>query len=83
MAQASKRIQTITGGGSDGWELYARAKELSRAGIPVVNLTVGEHDIGTDPVILDAMREGARRGHTGYADIPGIPELRAAVAERA
>ena len=83
MAQASRRIRTITGGGSDGWELYARAKELARAGVPVVNLTVGEHDIGTDPAILDEMRESGRRGHTGYADIPGVRALREAVAARA
>jgi arginine:pyruvate transaminase len=48
----------------------------------VVELTIGEHDIRTDPAILDAMDRAARGGHTGYATIPGIPALRAAVAAR-
>lgn len=83
MAQTSQRIQRITGGGSDGWDLYRRAKALAREGVAVTDLTIGEHDVRTDPAILDAMREAARRGHTGYTAIPGTPELRAAVAERA
>jgi arginine:pyruvate transaminase len=83
MAQASQRIRSITGGGSDGWDLYRRAKDLARRGIAVIDLTVGEHDVKTDPAILDAMHAAARGGHTGYATIPGIIELREAVAERA
>jgi arginine:pyruvate transaminase len=83
MAQISSRIRRITGGGSDGWDLYVRARELASQGVPVVELTIGEHDVKTDAQILDAMREAAGRGHTGYAAIPGVPELRAAVAERA
>ncbi|EYD76749.1 aspartate aminotransferase [Rubellimicrobium mesophilum DSM 19309] len=82
MAKASQRIQRITGGGSDGWDLFYRAKDLIRSGVEVIELTIGEHDVKTDPAILDAMREAARAGHTGYASIPGIVELRQAVAER-
>ena len=37
---------------------------------------------GTDPDILDEMHRAARAGHTGYAAVPGIAALRAAVAER-
>ncbi len=83
MATASQRIKRITGGGSDGWDLFYRAKDLIRQGIDVTELTIGEHDVRTDPAILDAMHQAAKAGHTGYASIPGIPELRAAVAERA
>jgi arginine:pyruvate transaminase len=49
MAIASKRIQGITGGGSDGWDLYYRAREMKAAGVPVVDWTVGEHDVPTTP----------------------------------
>lgn len=83
MAQASQRIQRITGGGSDGWDLFYRAKDLVRRGVPVTDLTIGEHDVRTDPAILDAMHAAARGGHTGYAAIPGVQALREAVAERA
>ena len=78
MAKPSQRIQRITGGGSDGWDLFYRAKDLIRQGVEVIELTIGEHDVKTDPAILDAMREAARAGHTGYASIPGVPELRQA-----
>jgi arginine:pyruvate transaminase len=82
MARLSHRITHITEAGSDGWEMFYRAKEMIARGIPVVELTIGEHDIRTDPAILDAMHGAALAGHTGYASIPGIPALRAAVAER-
>lgn len=78
----SHHITNITGGGSDGWDLFRRARGLIAAGVPVVELTIGEHDIRTDPLILDAMDRSTRGGHTGYASIPGIPALRQAVADR-
>ncbi len=80
--ETSHRIRTVTGGGSDGWELFLRARGMIDAGQPVVELTIGEHDIRTAPAILDAMDRAARGGHTGYAAIPGTPALRAAVAGR-
>ncbi|TNC68035.1 pyridoxal phosphate-dependent aminotransferase [Rubellimicrobium roseum] len=83
MAHPSHRIRNITGDGSDGWDLFYRAKDLIRQGVAVTELTIGEHDVKTDPAILDAMHGAAKAGATGYASIPGIPELRAAVAERA
>lgn len=51
-------------------------------GVDVTELTIGEHDIRTDPMILDAMHAAAIGGATGYAMINGIAELRAAVAAR-
>ncbi len=83
MALPSHRIRRITGGGPDGWDLYRRSKALIASGVPVVELSIGEHDVRTDAAILDEMREAARRGHTGYAEVPGIAGLRRAVAERA
>ncbi len=82
MALPSHRVRRITGGGSDGWDLYRRSKALIARGVAVTELTIGEHDVRTDAAILDEMREAARRGHTGYAEIPGIAGLRRAVAER-
>jgi arginine:pyruvate transaminase len=38
--------------------------------------------VPTDAAILDAMDRAARAGATGYAPVPGLPELRAAVAAR-
>lgn len=78
----SQRITGLTGGGSDGWDVYNRANRMAEAGKPVTHLTIGEHDIGTDRAILEAMHGAALSGHTGYSHSSGIPNLRAAVARR-
>lgn len=80
--QLSHRIEHLTGGGSDGWDVYHRARALIAAGETVTELTIGEHDIRTDPAILGAMDRSARGGHTGYAAVPGVAALRDRVAER-
>ena len=53
----SNRITGINGGGSDGWGLFYRARKMKAEGKPVIELTIGEHDIQTDPVILNAMHD--------------------------
>ncbi len=78
----SDRITQITGGGSDGWEVFYRARRMVAEGHAVTQLTIGEHDIGTDASILDAMNRSARDGHTGYAMVPGTDLLRDTVAAR-
>lgn len=78
----SRRISTLNGDGDDGWGLFVAAREMIAAGTPVTELTIGEHDVRTDPVILDAMHASARSGNTGYAMIPGIDALRDTVAAR-
>ena len=80
--QLSKRITSLTGGGSDGWDVFYRARAMVAAGEPVTELTIGEHDIRTDPSVLAAMDASARGGHTGYALVPGTLALRDAVAKR-
>ncbi|MDG2341167.1 MAG: aminotransferase class I/II-fold pyridoxal phosphate-dependent enzyme [Paracoccaceae bacterium] len=78
----SDRIENILGNGSDGWDVYNKARQMVRDGHEVTELTIGEHDILTDPQILKAMNDAAMAGHTGYAAIPGIEKLRIAVANR-
>ena len=78
----SNRIKNVTGGGSDGWDVFYRARALKSAGHPVLELTIGEHDIRTHPDILRAMDRAAMGGHTGYAVVPGTDDLRDAVAAR-
>ncbi|MAC81345.1 MAG: aspartate aminotransferase [Rhodobacteraceae bacterium] len=81
-ASLSSRITSINGGGSDGWGVFHRARRMIADGVPVIELTIGEHDVRTDPLILDAMHAAATGGHTGYAEIPGTRTLRQTVAER-
>lgn len=78
----SKRISSINAGGSDGWDLYRRANALKEAGAPIVELTIGEHDIRTAAPILQAMHDVALAGRTGYSAIQGIRPLRQSVADR-
>lgn len=78
----SQCITHLTGGGSDGWDVFYRARRLISEGHPITELTIGEHDIRTDETILDAMDISARQGNTGYAMVPGTDLLRDTVAAR-
>lgn len=82
MPQLSHRITGLNGDGSDGWEVFYRARAMVAAGETVTELTIGEHDERTDPAILKAMHTSAMGGHTGYAMVPGTARLRTAVAQR-
>ena len=80
--QASHRISNINDQGSDGWEVFLRARALMAEGHQITELTIGEHDIRTDPSILKAMHASAAAGNTGYAMVPGSAALRQSVADR-
>ncbi|WP_370401683.1 pyridoxal phosphate-dependent aminotransferase [Sulfitobacter sp. JB4-11] len=80
--QASARISNILNGGSDGWDVFNRARDMIADGVAVTELTIGEHDIRTAAPILQEMHRAAVAGHTGYASIPGTTALRDAIAER-
>ncbi|MCR8828069.1 pyridoxal phosphate-dependent aminotransferase [Pseudosulfitobacter koreensis] len=78
----SHRIANINGGGSDGWDVFLKARGMIAEGIAVTELTIGEHDIRTASPILQEMHRSAMAGHTGYAMVPGIDDLRDTVAAR-
>ena len=78
----SQRITTLTGGGSDGWDVFVKARRMIADGIQVTELTIGEHDIRTAAPILQDMHRSALNGHTGYAMVPGTDALRDLVAQR-
>jgi len=78
----SQRITHLTGGDSDGWDVFYRARRMITEGHAVTELTIGEHDIRTDPSILKTMNLSAQQGHTGYAMVPGTDLLRDTVAVR-
>lgn len=80
--QLSSRITGLLGGGSDGWGVFLRARQMIADGTPVTELTIGEHDIRTAAPILQEMHRAALGGHTGYAAVPGTNALRDTVAKR-
>ena len=45
--QLSKRILNLNAGGSDGWDVFYRARNMIADGVEVTELTIGEHDIRT------------------------------------
>jgi aspartate aminotransferase len=58
------------------------AAELEADGVDVVDLSVGEPDFDTPENIKRAAEDALAAGHTGYTNSQGIPELRAAIAEK-
>lgn len=60
----------------------AKAKALKAAGADILNFSVGEPDFDTPPHICAAGKKAIDDGHTRYTAVPGIPELREAVANR-
>lgn len=82
MPDLSERIRRIVSNGNDGWGLYYRAREMQATGTSVTMLSIGDHDIKTDPSILKTMFESAERGHLGYTPVSGLPALRQAIADR-
>ena len=59
-----------------------KSRDLRAKGHDVVSLTVGEPDFDTPEHIQAAATEAMRAGHTHYSPVPGIPELREAVASK-
>ncbi|SDK47272.1 aspartate aminotransferase [Maridesulfovibrio ferrireducens] len=58
----------------------AKAQELRAQGKEIVSLAVGEPDFQTPQHVCDAMKKAVDEGFTRYTPVPGIPELRTAVA---
>lgn len=61
-------------------KVSARAKELQRAGKPVISLSAGEPDFKTPRHICDAAIKAINDGFHGYTMNTGTPELREAIA---
>ncbi|MBE2186467.1 MAG: pyridoxal phosphate-dependent aminotransferase [Rhodothermales bacterium] len=62
--------------------MTAKASELKRQGLPVIGLSAGEPDFTTPQPIIEAAERALREGWTHYTDNAGLPELRAAIADK-
>ena len=67
--------------GSPTLALAAKAKALAKAGKSVADFTAGEPDFPTPDHIKRAGIAAIEANHTRYTPVPGIPELRAAIAD--
>ncbi len=59
-----------------------KARELKAKGRDVISLSAGEPDFDTPDNIKQAAINAINRGETKYTPISGIPELRAAIADK-
>ncbi|MFZ5774856.1 MAG: pyridoxal phosphate-dependent aminotransferase [Thermodesulfobacteriota bacterium] len=60
----------------------AKAKALKAAGADILNFSVGEPDFDTPAHVCAAGKQAIDEGFTRYTAVPGIPELREAIASR-
>ncbi len=60
--------------------INAKALELKNQGIEIISLAVGEPDFSTPKHICEAAKSAIDAGFTRYTAVPGIMELRKAVA---
>ncbi|MCR5346946.1 MAG: pyridoxal phosphate-dependent aminotransferase [Fretibacterium sp.] len=59
--------------------IFQAIEEMTSAGNPPLNLSIGEPDFVTEPDIVDAAAGAAKEGFTHYPPLPGFPDLREAV----
>jgi aspartate aminotransferase len=59
-----------------------KARDLKAAGRDIIGLGAGEPDFDTPDNIKEAAIAAIRRGETKYPPVPGIPDLRQAIADK-
>ncbi|MDJ1159245.1 pyridoxal phosphate-dependent aminotransferase [Chelatococcus sp. SYSU_G07232] len=62
--------------------LTQKARDLKAQGRDVISLSVGEPDFDTPDHIKQAAIAAIQRGETKYTPVPGIPQLREAIARK-
>jgi aspartate aminotransferase len=80
MNRLSNRVQQIKP--SATLTITAKAAEMRAAGRSVISLSVGEPDFDTPLAAREAGIEAINAGFTRYTAVPGIPELRQAIADK-
>ena len=79
-ARVSARVRALKP--SETLALGARARELRAQGHSVISFAAGEPDFDTPEDVREAGVQAIRAGHTRYTAVGGVPELRAAIAEK-
>jgi len=80
MIQLSERIQKVKP--SATLAITAKAAELRASGKNIISLSVGEPDFETPKAAREAGIAAINAGFTRYTAVPGIPELRKAIAAK-
>jgi arginine:pyruvate transaminase len=80
MPKTSSRISGIIPSGKDGWEVHFAGITRKEAGEDIIMLSAGDHDFATPEKTVEACVTALRGGYHHYTQLPGIPALRAAMA---
>ncbi|MCF8368528.1 MAG: pyridoxal phosphate-dependent aminotransferase [Bacteroidales bacterium] len=80
MSIISERIRKLSN--SATLEMAQKSRELKEKGVDVVNLSIGEPDFNTPDCIKKAAIEAIHNNHSHYTPVPGIMELRRAIAKK-
>jgi aspartate aminotransferase len=75
----ARRIERL--GTETAFEVLARARALEAQGRRIIHLEIGEPDFDTPENIREAAKRALDAGYTHYGPSPGLPEVRAAIAE--
>jgi aspartate/methionine/tyrosine aminotransferase len=79
MTRLASRVGQLEGEGA--LAVFARARELERAGRSVIHLELGEPDFHPSAPVLEAAKRALDAGRDRYCPPAGLPELREAIAE--
>lgn len=72
----------LAGLGSAKWDVHLRARALKQAGERIIELTIGEPDVATPEVLIEATTKAMQAGRVGYSNGRGEMSLRQALAAR-
>lgn len=78
--QVSERIQNLEASATIA--MSQKSRELRDEGHDVINLSIGEPDFKTPEHICEEAKKAIDAGFHSYTPVPGIPELRKAIADK-
>ena len=78
MRPLASRMSVMSGEGA--LSVFARAKELERAGRSIIHLELGEPDFHPATSVNDALKRAIDEGRDRYCPVVGVPTLREALA---
>jgi aspartate aminotransferase len=79
VSRLASRVSQLEGEGA--MAVFARARELERAGRSIIHLELGEPDFHPSATVLEAAKRALDAGRDRYCPPAGLPELREAIAE--
>ncbi|UBM57303.1 pyridoxal phosphate-dependent aminotransferase [Marinilongibacter aquaticus] len=78
--QVADRIQALEP--SATLAMSQKSRELREQGFDIINLSIGEPDFKTPKHICEEAKKAIDAGFHSYTPVPGIPELRKAIADK-